>query len=79
MYNYANGGTGASIEINKNTGEIIQYYDIKSQILEQIGEKPKTEKPLSQEAALAQAVKYLKEWAPSYSTQLCYACRRAVF
>lgn len=65
MYNYANGGTGGSIEINKNTGEIIQYYDAKSHLLEQIGEKPKTENPLSQEAALAQAVKYLKEWTPS--------------
>lgn len=66
MYNYANGGTGASIEINKDTGEIIQYHDVKSHLLEQIGEKPKTENPLSQEAALAQAVKYLNEWAPSY-------------
>ncbi|MFJ5770927.1 YcdB/YcdC domain-containing protein [Psychrobacillus sp. NPDC093180] len=66
MYNYATGGTGGSIEINKNTGEIIQYYDVKSHLLEQIGEKQKTEKPISKEAALAQAVKYLKEWAPSY-------------
>ena len=48
MYQYANGGTGTSLEINKNTGEIIQYNDIKSQILEQIGEKPKKENPLSQ-------------------------------
>ena len=43
MYQYANGGSGTSLEINKNTGEIIQYYDVKSQILEQIGEKPKKE------------------------------------
>ncbi|MFJ7973257.1 YcdB/YcdC domain-containing protein [Psychrobacillus sp. NPDC096389] len=66
MYNYANGGSGTNLEINKDTGEIIQYNDIKNHLLEQIGEKPKTENPISQEEALAQAVKYLKEWAPSY-------------
>ncbi|TQR18720.1 YcdB/YcdC domain-containing protein [Psychrobacillus soli] len=66
MYNYGNSGTGSSLEINKNTGEITQYHDITSHLLEQIGENPKTENPLSKEAALAQAVKYLKEWAPSH-------------
>ena len=54
------------MEINKNTGEIIQYNDITSQILEQIGEKPNKENTLSSKEALAQAVKYVKEWVPSY-------------
>ncbi len=66
MYEYANGGSGTSLEINKNTGEIIQYYDVKGQILEQIGEKPKKVNPLSQKEALSKALKYVKEWVPSY-------------
>ena len=65
MYNYENGGHGTSMEISKNTGEIIQYNDITSQILEQIGEKPNKKDSLSSKEALAQAVKYVKEWAPS--------------
>ena len=44
MYHYGNGGSGASLEINKNTGEIIQYYDIKVHLLAEIGEKPKKER-----------------------------------
>ncbi len=66
MYEYANGGSGTSLEINKNTGEVIQYYDMKSQILEQVGEKPKKENPLSQKEALTRAIKYVKEFVPSY-------------
>ena len=66
MYNYESGGTGTSMEINKNTGEIIQYNDITSQIAEQIGEKPNKGDTLSNKQALAQAVKYVKEWVPSY-------------
>ncbi|MER2089995.1 MAG: S-layer homology domain-containing protein [Sporosarcina sp.] len=66
MYEYANGGSGTHLEINKDTGEIIQYYDITSQILEDIGEKPDKGKTLTQKEALAKAVKYAKEYAPSY-------------
>lgn len=66
MYHYANGGSGTSMEINKHTGEVIQYQDMTSQLLEQIGEKPKAEKTISQKEALSQAIKYVKEWVPSY-------------
>ncbi|MBO0586376.1 YcdB/YcdC domain-containing protein [Sporosarcina sp. E16_8] len=66
MYNFASSGHGTTMEINKNTGEIIQYNDLKSQIAEQIGEKPYIENTLSNREALAKAVKYAKEWAPSY-------------
>lgn len=65
MYNLESGGHGTSMEINKNTGEIIQYNDITSQIAEQIGGKPKKGNTLSKKEALAQAVKYAKEWVPS--------------
>ncbi|MET3659501.1 YcdB/YcdC domain-containing protein [Sporosarcina psychrophila] len=65
MYEYASGGTGTNLELDKNTGEIIQYSDIKSGMLERIEDKPEKEKTLSQKEALTQAVKYIKEWAPS--------------
>ena len=79
MYEYANGGTGTNLELDKNTGEIIQYSDIKSGMLEQIEDKPGKEKTLSQKEALTQAVKYIKEWAPSKDTSLCYAYRGTTF
>ena len=66
MYQHASGGYGASIEISKHTGEIIQYSDITSHILEQIGEIPDKENALSQKDALTRAINYLKEWVPSY-------------
>lgn len=66
MYQYKNGGTGTSLIINKQTGEIIQYHDMTSYILEEIGEKPKEEKAISQDEALKLATKYVKEWVPSY-------------
>lgn len=66
MYQFANGGHGTNIEINKDTGEIIQYNDITSQILEQIGEKPNTKNGISQKEAQTQAEKYLTKWVPSY-------------
>lgn len=65
-YEFGNGGHGASLEINKKTGEITQYYDVKGMILAQMGEQPKNENALSIEQATTQAIKYLKEWVPSY-------------
>ncbi|WP_144511645.1 YcdB/YcdC domain-containing protein [Bacillus sp. FJAT-22090] len=66
MYQYKNGGSGTNLLINKQTGEVIQYHDMTGHILDEIGEKPKEEKAISQEEALAQATKYVKEWIPSY-------------
>lgn len=66
MYEYANGGSGASIEIDKKTGEIIQYYNIKDYLLAEIGEEPKKDGKFNEQVARTQAVNYLKEWAPSY-------------
>lgn len=66
MYQYANGGTGSSIEINKNTGEVVQYYDMKEQISQEIGGKNKLDSTLSKQESLAKAVKYVKKWVPSY-------------
>ncbi len=66
MYNFGSSGHGTNMEISKTTGEVIQYNDITSQILAEIGDKPKKTNTLSSKEALAQAVKYMKEWVPSY-------------
>ena len=66
MYQYANGGSGSSLEINKKTGEVIQYYDMKTHLLTEIGEQPKKENSITEKEALTKAVKFLKEWTPSY-------------
>lgn len=66
MYEFYNSGYGTSLELDKRTGEIIQYHDIKSEILKQIGESNKNDNAISSKEALTQAVNYLKEFSPSY-------------
>ncbi|MFO1445345.1 S-layer homology domain-containing protein [Bacillus sp. Bva_UNVM-123] len=66
MYEYRNGGTGTSLELDKRTGEIIQYHDLKSELLKESAESKKTSQPISSKDALNQAVKYLKQYSPSY-------------
>lgn len=65
-YQYSNGGIGTDLVLDKKTGEIIQHHDIKSEVFKQLGEEPKSAKPLSNTKALNQAIKYLKEFSPSY-------------
>ncbi|MFJ6210921.1 PepSY1/2 domain-containing protein [Lysinibacillus sp. NPDC092081] len=62
MYDFGNHGTGSSFEVNKATGEIINYWDMRGDFTET---DAKVE-PISKDAALAKAIDYLKEWAPSY-------------
>ena len=66
MYEYRNGGYGTNLELDKQTGEVIQYHDIKSEVLAEMNEETKNGKTISSDKALQQAVKYLKEFAPSY-------------
>lgn len=72
MYEYKNGGTGTNLVLDKRTGEIIQYTDIRNHLSRDLGideiEKEKEENVIliSEEEALSQAVEYLKEYAPSY-------------
>ncbi|MFJ7738548.1 YcdB/YcdC domain-containing protein [Lysinibacillus sp. NPDC097287] len=64
-YTYGNIGTGSSLDINKTTGEIIQFYDLRNEFI-------KTNEfaaAITKEAALTKAIDYLKEWAPSYVHQ----------
>ncbi|MBM7609986.1 hypothetical protein JOD29_003262 [Lysinibacillus composti] len=67
MYEYKNGGYGTNIEIDKNTGEIIQYHNIKNEILKEVGEVPKNTKEITQAEALTKAISYVKQWVPSYT------------
>ena len=68
MYYYANGGTGTELKIDKKTGEIIKYSDIKSS-LEIEDDSSKSEVELTRQQALEKATAYVKEWAPSYAHQ----------
>ncbi|MFC7687560.1 YcdB/YcdC domain-containing protein [Ureibacillus sp. GCM10028918] len=64
-YESQNGGYGTSLELDKQTGEIVQYHNLKNEVLRQNGEKPSTDKKLTSEEALSKAIAYLKEWVPS--------------
>lgn len=66
MYNYQNGGYGTDLQLDSQTGEILQYHDLKREIFAEIGEDKKSGKTINREKALEQAVKHLKEHAPSY-------------
>lgn len=79
MYQFANGGYGSNLEINKQTGEITQYHNMEEAILEQVGKKPNQENSISEREALSSAVRYLKEWAPSYLHQYAYPLEEASF
>ncbi len=61
-YVYDNGGIGSSFELNKATGEIIQYHDLTRDFVKS-NDKTTT---ISKDAALNKAIEYLKQWAPSY-------------
>ncbi|MDN4495118.1 YcdB/YcdC domain-containing protein [Ureibacillus aquaedulcis] len=66
MYYYGNSGHGTELELDKQTGEIIQYTDIKSDVLREMGDNKENNQPISSEEALNLAVEYLKEFSPSH-------------
>ncbi len=67
-YEYRNGGTGTSLTIDKATGEIINYSDIKNSL--EVQEDDSTaEVELTQQQALEKAIAYVKEMVPSYAHQ----------
>jgi len=65
MYNYANGGSGSSLEFDKKTGELLQYHSTQNGLMVEL-DGTKEEVAISKEEAIAHAVKYLKELVPSY-------------
>ncbi|MDN4494956.1 YcdB/YcdC domain-containing protein [Ureibacillus aquaedulcis] len=64
-YEYRNGGYGTSLDLDKQTGEIIQYHNIKNEVLMQVGQKTNDDKKITSDEALSKAIDYLKEWVPS--------------
>lgn len=73
-YMYGNGGSGSSLEINKATGELVQYHDLSRDFL--VDNKVNA---ISKDAALKKATDYLKEWAPSYLHEYSMPIEDAVF
>lgn len=65
-YDWEFGGFGSSIEINKETGEIISYHDMTRDVLRESGENTKNKGNLTKQQALTKAMEYLHEWVPSY-------------
>lgn len=65
QYQYRNGSHGASLEFDKQTGEIISFYDIRRDLLQELDGEVSTKSPISKEEAVTQAIKYLKEMVPS--------------
>lgn len=71
MYHMGNSGTGTSFEVDKN-GEIVQYHDLKEQLLRDYGKQEAPTKELTYDEALQLAVQYAKEYAPSYLHNFAY-------
>lgn len=72
MYFMGNSGTGTNFEIDRNTGAILQFHDLKEQILKDYGKEQEPTKELSYDDALKLAVEYAKEYAPSYLHHFSY-------
>ncbi|KGR77737.1 YcdB/YcdC domain-containing protein [Ureibacillus manganicus] len=64
-YDWDYGGFGSSIEMNKLTGEITSYHDLKEEVLRQLGE-PKKNGEITKNEAQTKAIEHLKQWVPSY-------------
>ena len=64
-YMQNNGGSGSSLEFDKETGEIIQYNDIKSSVINQMSEEMTSSTKLTEQEAKAKAVDHLKQFMPS--------------
>lgn len=67
-YDWEYGGFGSSFEMNKTTGELLNYHDIKTEVLRNVGQIPE-KGDLSQDQAEEKAIEYLKQWVPSYLHQ----------
>ncbi len=64
-YDWEYGGFGSTIEMNKATGEIVSYQDMRSDVYRELGETNKKE-TITQDQALTKAIEHLKQMVPSY-------------
>ncbi|WP_085990838.1 YcdB/YcdC domain-containing protein [Oceanobacillus senegalensis] len=65
MYQHQHGGMGTNLEIDKETGEIVQYHDMRRELPGLSGEKNEKDN-ISKDEALDRAVNYLKQLTPSH-------------
>lgn len=78
MYQYRNGGTGTVLVIDKATGEIINYSDIKNNLdVQEVDSNAEVE--LTRQQALKKAIAYVKEWVPSYAHQYALPVDEALY
>lgn len=63
QYEYKDGSSGTSLEIDKETGEIINFMNIKDALVEV--KKDVSTPVLTQQQVVDKAIQYVKEWAPS--------------
>ncbi|MEK4425251.1 YcdB/YcdC domain-containing protein [Solibacillus sp. FSL K6-1523] len=78
MYHYRNGGTGTELIIDKATGEIINYNDIKNH-LEVQDDDSNTVVELTRQQAREKAIAYVKEWVPSYAHKYALPVDEALY
>ncbi|MBY0121985.1 S-layer homology domain-containing protein [Bacillus sp. S/N-304-OC-R1] len=74
------------MELDKHTGEIVQYNDLKTELLKRTGKEGKQDKQISSDEALKKSVEYLKQYAPSHlynyamvSEESIYETERGVY
>ncbi|NEU31426.1 hypothetical protein GN156_11690 [bacterium LRH843] len=72
MYEYRHGGYGTYLELDKKTGEIISYNDVRQDVLNEMGQKNDEKSSMTYEKALQKAVEYLKDYAPSHLHNYSY-------
>ncbi|MEC1695615.1 PepSY1/2 domain-containing protein [Schinkia azotoformans] len=74
MYYEGSGGSGSSLEINKETGEILNYYNQNRDFYYYMDpQEMKDVKPkITEEQALKKAMEYLKQYVPSNLNQYAY-------
>lgn len=66
MYEYQNNGFGTSMELDKQTGEILQFHNMRNDVYREMGQNLNNNKKITSSQALTKAIDYLKKWVPSY-------------
>ncbi|GKV66957.1 MULTISPECIES: S-layer homology domain-containing protein [Sporosarcina] len=66
MYQLPNGGYGSNLEINKQTGEVMQFQSLQEHVWKELGKDTANKEAISKKEALKKAITYAKEWASSY-------------
>ncbi len=71
MYQSRNSGHGTSIEIDKNTGEVVSFYDISEDVFGKTKDAGKTGK-ITYSQAVERAIAFIKKYSPSIMHEYSY-------